>query len=101
MERRLNRSPDVERAALRLARPRARLALATKRGFDVLLAVAMLVSLIPLFAIVLVLLAFAGQGLLEQRVRLGRHGMPVILTRFRALPGGGFGRALERIGARE
>ena len=34
-------------------------------------------------------------------MRLGRHGRPVVLTRFRELPGGAFGRALERIGARE
>lgn len=101
MERRLDRSPDVERAATRLARPRARLALAAKRGIDVVLGVAMLVSLVPLFVVVMALLAFAGEGVLEQRVRLGRHGRPVVLTRFRELPGGAFGRALERIGARE
>ena len=34
-------------------------------------------------------------------MRLGRHGRSVVLTRFRELPGGAFGRALERIGARE
>jgi lipopolysaccharide/colanic/teichoic acid biosynthesis glycosyltransferase len=101
MERKVDRSPDVERAAARLGRPRARLALLTKRGIDVFLGLAMLVSLVPLFAVVLVLLAFAGEGWLEQRVRLGRHGRPVVLTRFRELPGGGFGRALERLGARE
>jgi lipopolysaccharide/colanic/teichoic acid biosynthesis glycosyltransferase len=101
MERRLDRSPDVERAAARLARPRVRLALASKRGIDVVLGLAMLVSLIPLFVVVLVLLGFAGEGWLDQRVRLGRHGRPVVLTRFRELPGGALGRALERLGARE
>ena len=101
MERRLDRSPDVERAAARLARPHARLALATKRLFDIVVALAMLVSLLPLFAVVLALLAFAGEGWLEQRVRLGRQGRPVVLTRFCELPGGDFGRVLERLGARE
>jgi lipopolysaccharide/colanic/teichoic acid biosynthesis glycosyltransferase len=47
------------------------------------------------------LLGFAGEGFIEQRTRLGRHGRPVVLTRFRELPGGAFGRLLERIGARE
>src|SRR5262245_48452214 len=101
MERRQDRSPDVERAAARLARPRARFGLAAKRTFDVLLAAAMLVALLPLFIVVVVLLAIAGEGWVEQRVRLGRHGRPVVLTRFRDLPGGGFGRGLERVGARE
>jgi lipopolysaccharide/colanic/teichoic acid biosynthesis glycosyltransferase len=101
MERRLDRSPDVERAAARLARPHARLALATKRAIDLVFACAMLVALIPVFVVVLLLLAFAGEGLLELRVRLGRHGRPVVLSRFRELPGGAVGRALERIGARE
>jgi lipopolysaccharide/colanic/teichoic acid biosynthesis glycosyltransferase len=101
MERRSDRSPDVERAATRLARPHARVALATKRGIDVVLGLVMLVSLLPLFLLVLILLAIGGQGWLEQRVRLGRHGRPVVLTRFRELPGGAFGRALERAGARE
>ena len=101
MERRLDRTPDVERAAARLGRPHARLALATKRALDVLLACAMLVALVPLFAAVLLLLAFAGDGWLELRVRLGRHGRPVVLSRFRELPGGAFGRTLERLGARE
>jgi lipopolysaccharide/colanic/teichoic acid biosynthesis glycosyltransferase len=101
MERRVDRSPDVERAAARLARPHARVALLTKRGIDVVLGAAMLVSLIPLFLVVLVLLAFAGEGWLDQRVRLGRHGRPVVLSPFRELPGGGLGRVLERMGARE
>ena len=74
MERRVDRSPDVERAAARLARPRSRAALLTKRLIDVGLAAAMLVSLLPLFLFVLALLAFAGEGWLESRVRLGRHG---------------------------
>jgi sugar transferase len=48
-----------------------------------------------------VLLGFAGDGMIERRVRLGRHGRAIVLTRFRELPGGTFGRALERVGARE
>jgi lipopolysaccharide/colanic/teichoic acid biosynthesis glycosyltransferase len=101
MERKLDRSPDVERAAARLARPRARFGLAAKRLLDIVLALAMLVALLPLLLVVVTLLAFAGEGWLEQRVRLGRHGRPVVLSRFRELPGGGFGHALERVGARE
>jgi lipopolysaccharide/colanic/teichoic acid biosynthesis glycosyltransferase len=101
MERRQDRSPDVERAAARLARPHARIALVTKRGFDVALASVMLVAVLPLLVIVCLLLAFAGEGLLELRVRLGRHGRPVVLSRFRELPGGAVGRGLERVGARE
>jgi len=102
MERKQDRSPDVERAAERLARPRARTALAGKRLFDVLLALLMLVAVIPLFVVVLVLLLVSGEGeWREQRVRLGRHGKPVVLSRFPPLPGGGFGHLLERIGARE
>src|SRR5215207_9940892 len=101
MERRVDRSPDVERAAARLSRPHARLALATKRCFDLVLACAMLVALTPLFVAVLLLLAFAGEGWLELRVRLGRHGRPVVLSRFRELPAGAVGRTLERFGARE
>ena len=102
MERKQDRSPDVERAAQRLGRPRARAALVAKRLLDVLLALAMVVALLPLFA-------DRGRaarvrrrrGWLERRTRLGRHGRPVVLSRFRELPGGAFGRALERIGARE
>src|ERR1700754_4703795 len=101
MERRQDRSPDVERAATRLERPLARLALVAKRTLDIVLSLAMLVAVLPLFAIVLTLLAFAGDGYLERRRRLGRRGKKVTLTRFRELPGGGFGRALEKIGARE
>ena len=40
-------------------------------------------------------------GCSSSATRLGRHGRPVVLTRFRELPGGAFGRMLERIGARE
>lgn len=101
MEYGLDRSPDVERAAERLARPHARAALATKRGVDVVLATVLLVAVVPLLLIVVVLLAFGGDGLVERRKRLGRHGRAVMLTRFRALPGGAFGRGLERVGARE
>ena len=71
MERKQDRSPDVERAAARLTRPRARLALVTKRAFDVVLAAVMLVAVLPLFVVVFLLLAFAGEGWLELRVRLG------------------------------
>ena len=100
MERETDRSPDVQKAAERLSRPRARVALATKRLLDIVLALAMIVALLPLFVLVLVLLAFGGDGWLEQRTRLGRHGRPVVLSRFRELPGA-FGRLLARIGARE
>ena len=100
-ERKEDRSPDVERAAARLARPYARVALLFKRLGDVLLALLMVVVLVPLFVTVLLLLAFAGDGLLERRRRLGKNGRPIILTRFRELPGGSFGQALERAGARE
>jgi lipopolysaccharide/colanic/teichoic acid biosynthesis glycosyltransferase len=101
MQQELDRSPDVERAAERLARPHARAALAAKRTFDVVLALLMLVALLPLFGVVALLLVLAGDGWTEHRVRLGRDGRPVVLTRFRALPGGAVGRALERIGVRE
>jgi lipopolysaccharide/colanic/teichoic acid biosynthesis glycosyltransferase len=101
MERETNRSPDVQQAAERLSRPRARIALGTKRLVDIVLASVMIVALLPLFVLVLVLLTFGGDGWLEQRERLGRHGRRVILSRFRELPGGPFGRLLARIGARE
>ena len=102
MDRKKDRSPDVERAAQRLARPAARLALLLKRVVDVLLALAMLVALLPVLIVVAALLLFAGDGgWIEKRRRLGRHGRTVVLTRFRELPGGAFGRALERAGARE
>jgi lipopolysaccharide/colanic/teichoic acid biosynthesis glycosyltransferase len=93
-------SPDVEQAARRLRRPRARGALAAKRALDVLLAAVMLVALAPLLALVAVLLGGADGGWLEARVRLGRDGKPMRLYRFRALPGA-LGGALERLGARE
>jgi lipopolysaccharide/colanic/teichoic acid biosynthesis glycosyltransferase len=101
MDQRLERSPDVERAAQRLARPLTRAGLIAKRVLDVVLAVVMLVALLPLFVVVGALLGFAGDGYIEHRTRLGRHGHPVVLTRFHELPGGAFGRWLERIGARE
>ena len=101
MERETDRSPDVQRAAERLSRPRARAALGAKRLLDVVLALVMIVALVPLFVLVLALLAFGGDGWLEQRVRLGRHGHRVVLSRFRELPAGGFGRLLARIGVRE
>jgi len=101
LERREDRFPDVERAARRLARPGARLALVCKRLADVVLALAMIVALAPVFALVLGLLAFAGDGLAEQRLRLGRNGRAVVLWRFHPLPGGALGRVLERAGARD
>jgi lipopolysaccharide/colanic/teichoic acid biosynthesis glycosyltransferase len=97
---RQDRSPDVQRAAQRLGLRRARAGLAVKRGLDVLLSLLMLVVLAPVTLLVCVLLAGAGGGWLEHRVRLGRDGRPVRLARFRELPGG-FGRALERVGARD
>jgi lipopolysaccharide/colanic/teichoic acid biosynthesis glycosyltransferase len=101
MERKEDRSPDVARAAQRLAKPRARVSLAFKRLVDVLLASLMLVALLPVLLVVLVLLGLAGDGWFEKRERLGRNGRTVVLRRFAALPGGAFGRGLERIGARE
>jgi lipopolysaccharide/colanic/teichoic acid biosynthesis glycosyltransferase len=101
MDRKEDRSPDVQRAAERLARLHARVALAVKRVVDVLLALVMLVALLPVFVLVVLLLAFAGDGMIERRVRLGRHGRAIVLTRFHELPGGKLGRALERLGARE
>jgi lipopolysaccharide/colanic/teichoic acid biosynthesis glycosyltransferase len=93
-------SPDVEQAARRLGRPRARGALLAKRALDVALAGTMLVALVPVLALVAILLGGAGGGWLEPRMRLGRDGRPIRLYRFRALPGG-LGRALERLGARD
>jgi lipopolysaccharide/colanic/teichoic acid biosynthesis glycosyltransferase len=101
MERIEDRSPDVARAAQRLARPRARIALGLKRLTDVLLAFLMLVALLPVLVIVVMLLGLAGNGWFERRERLGRNGRTVVLRRFGELPGGAFGRGLERIGARE
>src|SRR5262245_55279507 len=101
MERREDRSPDVERAAERLGRPHARVALFVKRLADITLALVMLVALLPVWLAVVLLLAFAGDGWIEKRTRLGRDGRSVVLWRFHELPGGAFGRGLERIGARE
>jgi lipopolysaccharide/colanic/teichoic acid biosynthesis glycosyltransferase len=101
MEYGLDRSPDVERAAARLARPRARVALVAKRLLDVVLALVLLIAVLPVLVLVLLMLGFAGDGLLERRTRLGRHGRSVVLTRFRELPGGAVGRWLEKAGARE
>ncbi len=102
MERKEGRSPDVERAAQRLARPATRAALALKRLVDVVLALAMLIALLPVLVLVVGLMAFAGDGRwIEKRQRLGRNGRTVSLARFRELPGGSVGRALEHVGARE
>ena len=92
MERQEDRSPDVARAAQRLGRPRARISLALKRLLDIVLALVMLVALLPVLIVVVLLLAFAGDGWFEKRMRLGRNGRSVVLTRFRELPGGAFGR---------
>jgi lipopolysaccharide/colanic/teichoic acid biosynthesis glycosyltransferase len=99
MERAQERPPDVIGAAERLLRRRARFRLAAKRAFDVALALAMLVALLPLFMLATALLAGRG-GWLERRVRLGRDGRSLRLWRFRPLPGR-FGRVLERAGVRE
>ena len=101
MERKEDRSPDVARAAQRLAKPRARVSLALKRLADVLLAALMLIALLPVLVVVLVLLGLAGDGWFEKRERLGRNGRTVVLRRFASLPGGALGRGLERVGARE
>lgn len=101
MEYGLDRSPDVERAAARLALPRARAALVAKRLLDVGLALVLLLAVLPVIVLVLLMLGFAGDGLFERRTRLGRHGRSVVLTRFHELPGGAVGRWLERAGARE
>ena len=77
------------------------MSLALKRLCDLLLALVMLVALLPLLIVVVLLLAFAGNRFLEKRERLGRNGRSVVLVRFGELPGGAFGRGLERIGARE
>jgi lipopolysaccharide/colanic/teichoic acid biosynthesis glycosyltransferase len=86
MERKDGRSPDVERAAQRLARPATRAALALKRLVDVVLALAMLVALLPVLLLVVGLMSFAGDGRwIEKRQRLGRTGRaPGWLRRARA-----------------
>ena len=43
----------------------------------------MLVALLPLLVVVVLLLAFAGDGWIEKRMRLGRNGRSVVLD---ALP---------------
>jgi len=101
MEHGLQRSPDVERAAERLARPHARVALVAKRVLDVVLALVLLIAVLPVVVVVLLMLGFAGEGVFERRKRLGRHGRSVVLTRFQELPGGVVGRWLERVGVRE
>jgi lipopolysaccharide/colanic/teichoic acid biosynthesis glycosyltransferase len=100
MERAQERPPDVATSAQRLDRPRARVRLAAKRGFDLALALAMIVALVPMIALVALLLLAGDGGWVERRVRLGRDGRLVPLWRFRPLPGP-LGRALERIGVRE
>jgi lipopolysaccharide/colanic/teichoic acid biosynthesis glycosyltransferase len=94
------RPPDVARAAERLQRPHARIALIAKRTLDLALALVMIAALAPLIAFVVLLLIADDEGWVEHRVRLGRDGRQLRLSRFRPLPGRA-GRALERIGARE
>jgi lipopolysaccharide/colanic/teichoic acid biosynthesis glycosyltransferase len=101
MDRRQDGLTDVEQAAERLARPRARAELAAKRALDVVLALTVFVALMPLFVVVALLLGLAGGRWTEQRVRLGRNGRALVLLRFRELPGGAVGRALGRAGIRE
>ena len=62
MERKEDRSPDVERAAQRLGRPPPASRSLLKRLCDIVLALAMLVALVPLCVVVVLLLAFAGDG---------------------------------------
>jgi lipopolysaccharide/colanic/teichoic acid biosynthesis glycosyltransferase len=100
MEHAYPSAPQVGRAAQRLARPHARLALGAKRAFDVVVAAAMLAALAPVAALIGVLLLPDDDGWLERRVRVGRDGRPLRLARFRPLPGR-LGQALERLGARE
>jgi lipopolysaccharide/colanic/teichoic acid biosynthesis glycosyltransferase len=100
MERAKERPPDVERAAERLRRPRARARLAVKRALDLVTALAMLAALAPMLVLVTLLLLGGGQGWLEPRERVGRDGSALRLWRFRRPPGT-LGAALERIGARE
>ena len=83
MERQEDRSPDVARAAQRLAAPACPRFAALKRLCDIVLALVMLVALLPLLVVVVVLLAFAGDGWIEKRMRLGRNGRSVVLD---ALP---------------
>ncbi len=99
MERAQERPPDVIGAAERLLRPRARFRLAAKRMFDVVLALAMLVALLPLIVLAAALLV-GRDGWLERRERLGRDGRVLRLWRLRPLRGAA-GRALERAGVRE
>lgn len=99
MERAQERPTDVIGAAERLLRPRARFRLAAKRMFDVVLALAMLVALLPLIVLATALLV-GRDGWLEPRVRAGREGRTLRLRRFRPLPGR-VGRVLERAGVRD
>src|SRR4051812_50069055 len=101
MERKLDRSPDVERAASRLSRPRARVSLVLKRLLDVVLSAAMLVAATPVFIVVGLLLLFDGERFIEQRTRLTRHGEPAVVPRFPEPPGRGVGRPPERARRRE
>ena len=95
-----HRTSNGPRSGLRARLPASRSLL--KRAVDVVLALVMIVALLPVLIAVVVLLLFAGDGgWIEKRQRLGRNGRSVTLTRFRELPGGAFGRWLERVGARE
>ena len=102
MERQDDRSPDVERAAQRLARPHARVALALKRLLDVVLALVMLVALLPLLRrrprCCSRSPATAGSSSACGSGATDARSCSRASASCRAAP---FGRALERIGARE
>jgi lipopolysaccharide/colanic/teichoic acid biosynthesis glycosyltransferase len=100
MERAQERPPGVVGAVERLQGSRARFRLAAKRGFDLMLALAMLAALLPVLALACVLLLGDDDGWIERRARLGRDGRLLWLWRFRPLPGA-LGCALERLGVRE
>ena len=87
----------------RLARPHARVALAVKRvGRRRCWRSRCSSRCVPLFARgPAAARVRAATALIERRVRLGRTAARSSSSRFRELPGGAFGRALERVGARE
>ena len=104
MEREQDRSPDVERAAQRLARPRcprrARRQAAARRACSRSRCSS---RCCRCSLLVVVLLRVRRRRRLDRAARAARPPRPrrSCSSRFRELPGGAFGRALERIGARE
>ena len=102
MERKEDRSPDVARAAQRLARPLARVRSALKRLRSTWCwRSVMLVALLPLFAASsLVLLAWRRRLVRAARAARAQRpaGHPAALP---AAAGRRVGRGLERVGARE